>query len=69
MCLLISIEYTNVADRQTLHDGTGRAYTQRRAATKGAGGPIRSSVGRSVIRQSRLSGSSSLVSATAPNLD
>jgi len=25
-CLLVSTEYTNVTDRQTLHDGIGHAY-------------------------------------------
>jgi len=36
ICLFILTEYTNVTDRQTdgrtRHDGTGRAYTEHRAA-------------------------------------
>jgi len=32
ICLFVLTEYTNVTDRQTSHDGIGRAYAQHRAA-------------------------------------
>jgi len=35
--LAVSTQYTNVTDKQTLHDGTGRAYAQHRAAKRRQG--------------------------------